>query len=1018
MRGARLKSLGQLFGSYQLAEPADVKAPSRGDAGPAPAIRGLRVLDGWQCLACAGGLTRNVETMKRHVSREHQQRPGRHKDSPLWQACRLQTFFAEKRLIRYFVVSEADRGGGDSSGSGKAALSPAALEEEKFFQQQGDDIIRAREDGKAAANVVQGFGSHRSAVMPWLQRTGIKDCLEGLEKEQIQASFSLPRKAEDEPGLSLILEVMDEILSEAHSWCFDGPGCMLTWPRQLALSRFHTATAGKARGFEPRKEPETRTPADSVQLTDEQASSWAGVIRGVEEQERQTLRDSLSVFYMAVICHEFGGSRYSSPLLGFYAMQSVAQLLIFHASASLEKAGHGNTLDRITEYCEEFLRPETETPMGEILSWRLLLFAVSKEAVGSHQAEPGAPATALRIHPSAPAALRRADVWSPEPPPDPGLGAKGQPGCGCLRLVLGPASRDQGVEATAGLLPRCCRQRDEDLAADGRCLVRGRGRRVPKAAASPDPYRLWSASTRERAVLHHLVQHPATAERQACAQAGTPRIGIAIWRQMTVTIVKTKFAADIACFDAEQPASEEAEEIDADIRAMTSQRNYSTWTANRAYANQQNSSFGNVWDGLIRRNLRASTLWKDFWGLDSLLGSPSKRKRSDLDVDGPQLLKRIARGVYRPRKKWSSAALLRGARQLYGDEALQWKSAMQERAMVTVMSGSEQVVVVLGTGEGKSMLFMLPSVLPDAGITILILPLTPHEARTAPLVFVSAEAAGTKAFRAYAYKLAATGELGRIVLDEAHFTVTASEYRAAMVDLALIRGVRTQFVYLTATLPPTLQAQFELQNNLVNPKIIRASTNRRNLLYMVERVAGPGQLLKEGARRAKDARAVVSCRLRPRVRSGWAGRGGGVLARPPVTHLETTGRRGHYDRDESTASLPARLGVPPDLPERTPRPGAVLATMPGRQGRYAICQQADPESDCQSCLYADIVMPLCYGIFCGSSAEEWLLEQFQQRFGDVDEFLRWCGRATSFGGGKAIWGVRVAAAALIQFELY
>ena len=65
----------------------------------------------------------------------------------------------------------------------------------------------------------------------------------------------------------------------------------------------------------------------------------------------------------------------------------VVQLLIFHASVSLEKAGHGNTLDRIKEYCERFLRPETETPMGEILGWRLLLFTVSKEVVGSHQTE-------------------------------------------------------------------------------------------------------------------------------------------------------------------------------------------------------------------------------------------------------------------------------------------------------------------------------------------------------------------------------------------------------------------------------------------------------------------------------------------------------------------------------------------------------------------------------------------------------------------------------------------------------
>jgi hypothetical protein len=217
---------------------------------------------------------------------------------------------------------------------------------------------------------------------------------------------------------------------------------MLTWPRQLALSRFHTATVGKARGFEPKKEPETvktnrrywkqfltyyyrvihsgshfttsgnsqRTPADSVQLTDEQDSAWAGVIRSARSQEREQLRESLSVFCIAIICHEFGGSRYSSPLLSFCAMHSVrpftrtwkeagnynsflsgliwvVQLMIFHASVSLEKAGHGNTLDLIKGYCERFLQPETETPMGEILGWRLLLFTVSKDVVGTHQAE-------------------------------------------------------------------------------------------------------------------------------------------------------------------------------------------------------------------------------------------------------------------------------------------------------------------------------------------------------------------------------------------------------------------------------------------------------------------------------------------------------------------------------------------------------------------------------------------------------------------------------------------------------
>jgi superfamily II DNA helicase RecQ len=39
----------------------------------------------------------------------------------------------------------------------------------------------------------------------------------------------------------------------------------------------------------------------------------------------------------------------------------------------------------------------------------------------------------------------------------------------------------------------------------------------------------------------------------------------------------------------------------------------------------------------------------------------------------------------------------------------------------------------------------------------------------------------------------------------------------------------------------------------VNPKVIRASTNRRNLFYIIQRATGQGSLLKEGARRARDA---------------------------------------------------------------------------------------------------------------------------------------------------------------------
>jgi superfamily II DNA helicase RecQ len=82
-----------------------------------------------------------------------------------------------------------------------------------------------------------------------------------------------------------------------------------------------------------------------------------------------------------------------------------------------------------------------------------------------------------------------------------------------------------------------------------------------------------------------------------------------------------------------------------------------------------------------------------------------------------------------------------------------------------------------------------------------------------------------------------------------------SEHASASVTRGTRDAVptRTQFVYLTATLPPTMQAMFEEQNNLVNPKVIRASTNRRNLFYIVQQATRPGSLLEEGARKARDA---------------------------------------------------------------------------------------------------------------------------------------------------------------------
>ena len=120
--------------------------------------------------------------------------------------------------------------------------------------------------------------------------------------------------------------------------------------------------------------------------------------------------------------------------------------------------------------------------------------------------------------------------------------------------------------------------------------------------------------------------------------------------------------------------------------------------------------------------------------------------------------------------------------------------------------------------------------------------------RSASLVIVSAEAAYTQGFLEYCHILVGKQKLDRIVVDESHLTITASDYRPCIAQLGwYIRQVRTQTVWLTATLPPVMQEEFIEHNKLVKPRIIRESTNRPNIKYIVSFETGPGVLIEKAA---------------------------------------------------------------------------------------------------------------------------------------------------------------------------
>ncbi|KAG5912681.1 hypothetical protein E4U61_000174, partial [Claviceps capensis] len=223
----------------------------------------------------------------------------------------------------------------------------------------------------------------------------------------------------------------------------------------------------------------------------------------------------------------------------------------------------------------------------------------------------------------------------------------------------------------------------------------------------------------------------------------------------------------------------------------------------------------------------------------------------------------------RVRPKQTAGTLEAVARQLYNDPTMKFRQPGQRNAMLAMLGprATDQVVAVLATGSGKTLLYMVGAKLAGAGITIVVVPTVAlrenllfrlsekditasvwkqNACTEVSVVLVSAEEACSMAFLQYAHRLTISQKLDRIVVDECHLTITAKSFRRCMSELGgIVRQVQTQTVWLTATLPPDLEADFIEQNALHKPHIVRESTNRGNIQYKLQAYRGAGGLLTE-----------------------------------------------------------------------------------------------------------------------------------------------------------------------------
>ena len=242
-----------------------------------------------------------------------------------------------------------------------------------------------------------------------------------------------------------------------------------------------------------------------------------------------------------------------------------------------------------------------------------------------------------------------------------------------------------------------------------------------------------------------------------------------------------------------------------------------------------------------------------------LIGWPSAKrgKEGDERVQRRVKLEQEQRAIKRE-EKMRSIDIEHQLRSMYGDRA-EFRG-IQKRALESIVeAGKRRVLVVAGTGSGKSLLFILPAAGSEDGLTIVVVPTLSLQEDvkrrceaagircvawseggtgrySCQIIVVIAEAAVTMAFARFIDVKRASQQLERIVIDECHTVLESTEeWRPEVRRLREMGGKGTQVVFLTATLPPTDESRFFDAVGLEKEAttVIRESTRRTNVAYRV-----------------------------------------------------------------------------------------------------------------------------------------------------------------------------------------
>ncbi|KAI1818960.1 P-loop containing nucleoside triphosphate hydrolase protein [Xylaria intraflava] len=297
---------------------------------------------------------------------------------------------------------------------------------------------------------------------------------------------------------------------------------------------------------------------------------------------------------------------------------------------------------------------------------------------------------------------------------------------------------------------------------------------------------------------------------------------------------------------ADNGRDEEDDDGQSDAEIMDRQAAHSSTVAQLVYALEHDGG------ELFTKFHAISMQWHALWDIGKHVSPnrPLKRGRDETDKDDPQSHIQESRLQTLP-------GLLnnKNLQSMYGRHDIELRD--HQTSILKAMCSHSVVVQVAGTGSGKSIAYALPAYVQPDGCTIVIQPLCSLQEDTrrrlsamgisvsiwgeqhgssASVILVSPEAMKQRDWLDFITRHQSRKLIDRVILDEAQEALLAEgNYRRHLQNIRQdLDLISPRQVYLTGTLPPSLEAEFLSKLGLDQQAtvILRTPTARDNLRYL------------------------------------------------------------------------------------------------------------------------------------------------------------------------------------------